>query len=63
MDVLTFISIIFVSLVIGFIAVIYVITKTEYSKLVAENEKLKKDLAKLKTRKVKKEYKEAKNVK
>ena len=44
MDVLTFISIIFVALVVGFVAMIYVISKTEYGKLVEENEKLKKEL-------------------
>jgi cell division protein FtsB len=63
MDVLTFISVIFVTIVIGFIAVIYVISKTEYGKLLEENEKLKQELAKLKLRKVNKVYKEAKNVK
>lgn len=63
MDVLTFISIIFVTIVIGFIAMIYVISKTEYGKLVAENEKLKKDLVKARTNKTKKVYKEVKNVK
>jgi energy-converting hydrogenase Eha subunit H len=63
MDVLTFISIIFVTLVVGFIAMIYVISKTEYGKLLNENEKLKKEIVKLKERKIKKEYKEAKNVK
>ena len=63
MDVLTFISIIFVSIVIGFVAVIYVISKTEYGKLVEENEKLKKEITKLKVRKINKTYKEAKNVK
>ena len=42
MDILTFISIIFVSLVVGFVALIYVCSKTEYAKVVKENEKLKK---------------------
>lgn len=63
MDVLTFISIIFVSIVVGFVAMIYVISKTEYGKLVEENEKLKKDLVKARTNKTKKVYKEVKNVK
>ena len=63
MDVLTFISIIFVALVVGFVAMIYVISKTEYGKLVEENEKLKKDLVKARANKTKKVYKEAKNVK
>jgi uncharacterized protein YneF (UPF0154 family) len=63
MDVLTFISIIFVSLVVGFVAMIFVVSKTEYAKLLEENEKLKKDLAKAKLKKINKAYKEAKNVK
>ena len=63
MDILTFISIIFVSLVVGFIALIYVCSKTEYAKVVKENEKLKSELAKTKLKKIKKVYKEAKNVK
>lgn len=63
MDVLTFISIIFVTLVVGLIAMIYVICKTEYAKLLEENEKLKKEITKLRERKIKKVYKEAKNVK
>lgn len=63
MDILTFISIIVVALVVGFIAMIYVVSKTEYAKVLDENEKLKKDIARLKERKTKKVYKEAKNVK
>lgn len=63
MDVLTFISIIFVSIVVGFVAMVYVISKTEYGKLVEENDKLKKDLVKARANKTKKAYKEAKNVK
>lgn len=63
MDVLTFISIIFVAIVVGFVAMIYVVSKTEYAKLLEENDQLRKQLAKAKVKKVKKEYKEAKNVK
>lgn len=63
MDILTFISIIFVSLVVGFVAMIYVCSKTEYAKVIKENEKLKTELAKLRLKKIKKVYKEAKDVK
>lgn len=63
MDILTFISIIVVALVVGFVAMVYIIAKTEYAKVTEENEELKKQIAKLKERKVKKEYRSVKNVK